>query len=288
MTQIIAIDWSGRDTGAAEFIWLARVVDDRLVQLDNGYERGAVIHAAIDFARSDPRTVVGLDFAFGFPAWYSRAQGWASGKDAWQAMETGGEELLATCEPPFWGRAGKHSKEAQELGPPLRLTEKGISAKSVFQIGGAGAVGTGSLRGMQHLAELSVDGFSIWPFDDPAWPLAVEIYPRLLTGNVHKNRHHDRRKYLESHFPEQDPVLMERAAGSEDAFDAAVSAMVMGEQSRDFDHLAAFDPHAPERLEGAIWRPPEVRARMVGELLAAAAPHAGTGSSAVRGARDSR
>lgn len=49
MAQVIAIDWSGRDTGAAEFIWLARVVDGRLVELENGYDRGAVIRAAIDF-----------------------------------------------------------------------------------------------------------------------------------------------------------------------------------------------------------------------------------------------
>jgi catechol 2,3-dioxygenase-like lactoylglutathione lyase family enzyme len=62
-----------------------------------------------------------------------------------------------------------------------------------FQIGGAGAVGTGSLRGMQHLADLAHAGFSIWPFDRPGWPLAVEIYPRLFTPGVVKSRHRARR-----------------------------------------------------------------------------------------------
>lgn len=175
-------------------------------------------------------------------------------------MATGDAKgLLAACEPPFWGRPGKGAQEAQQLGAPYRLTEEGLGAKSVFQIGGAGAVGTGSLRGMEHLAELSAAGFSIWPFDDPAWPLAVEIYPRLLTGKVAKNRHRERRKYLDGRFAEQDPVLLERAAGSEDAFDAAVSALVMGRHSGRFDALPMFDPRAPARIEGAIWRPPEPR-----------------------------
>jgi hypothetical protein len=90
--------------------------------------------------------------------------------------------------------------------------------------------------------------------------VVVEIYPRLLTllaagGPVVKSRHRDRRAVMERCFPEQDPVLRERAAGSDDAFDAAVSALVMARRA---DHLAALPriaPDVPARLEGEFWVP---------------------------------
>ena len=64
MTQVIAVDWSGREKGAAEAIWLARVTDGRLVELDNGRDRVEVISAVIAHANKEPMTVAGFDFAF--------------------------------------------------------------------------------------------------------------------------------------------------------------------------------------------------------------------------------
>ena len=183
MMQTIAIDWSGRERGAAEAIWFARVRDGTLVELENGMERDEVIDTAIAAARREPQTVVGLDFAFAFPAWYSERRGWASGRAIWDAMRDDAEALLEACEPPFWGRPGTR---AQTLGPALRETEAEAPAtpKSVFQIGGAGAVGTGSLRGMRHLADLADAGFAIWPFDDPRVPMAR----RDLPARAHRAR----------------------------------------------------------------------------------------------------
>ena len=252
--QTIAVDWSGRERGAAEAIWFARVRDGALVELENGRERDEVIAAVIAAAERDTRTVAGLDFAFAFPAWYSGQRGWSMGREVWDAMRDEAEALLAACEPPFWGRPGK---PAQQLGPPLREGEAELerAPKSVFQIGGAGAVGTGSLRGMRHLADLADAGFAIWPFDDPGWPLAVEIYPRSLTGPVLKSRHRTRREYLAARFGEQDAVMRERAAGSEDAFDAAVSALVMARHGDELAALPAVPHGSVRRLEGAIWTP---------------------------------
>jgi hypothetical protein len=254
VTQTVAIDWSGRERGAAEAIWLARVRDGTLVELENGMERGEVIDAAIAAARADRETVIGLDFAFAFPAWYSARRGWSSGRAVWDAMRDEAESLLAACEPPFWGRPGVR---AQALGPPLRETEAAAPStpKSVFQIGGAGAVGTGSLRGMRHLADLADAGVAIWPFDDPRLPMALEIYPRALTGPVLKSRHRARREYLAHRFADQEPAMRERAAGSEDAFDAAVSALVMAQHRDEFATLAAAPSDSRARLEGAIWLP---------------------------------
>lgn len=254
MTQVIAVDWSGRAKGAAEAIWLARVDDGQLVELENGRERKEVVAAAIERARGDPRTIAGFDFAFSFPRWYCEANGWATGIEVWRAMRQRSEELLRSCEPPFWGREGT---TAQKHGDSYRKTDRAVpgQAKSVFQIGGAGAVGTGSLRGMPHLVDLVEHGFSIWPFDAPDWPLAIEIYPRVFAPGVVKGRHRERLAHLERSFPEQRPVLLERAAGSEDAFDAAVSALAMSANIDALGRLPERPVGSAERIEGEIWAP---------------------------------
>ena len=169
----------------------------------------------------------------------------------WRAMSERGEGLLRNCEPPLWGRPGRPNPNGADRG--YRRTDAG-GAKSVFQIGGAGAVGTGSIRGMAHLLTLAEAGFSVWPFDPPGWPRAIEIYPRALTGPVTKGRWRQRHDYLSWNFGGQNPSLLERAAGSEDAFDAAVSAIVMSEHAAE---IAALEPirERPLALEGCIWRP---------------------------------
>jgi hypothetical protein len=247
MSDVIAIDWSGRQQGAAETIWLAHARDGKLLSLENGCDRAGVVEAAI--ALAGPEAVVGLDFAFSFPRWYCELEGWSAGRDVWAAMRDHGETLLARCEPPFWGRTGK---QRQTLGDGHRATETGSSARSVFQIGGAGAVGTGSIRGMPHLLRFVEAGFAIWPFDAPSARNVVEIYPRDLTGKVNKSRHLERRAHLEKSFADQCAVLRERAAGSEDAFDAAVSAVVMAAH---VGELARLPARTPAPIEGEIWRP---------------------------------
>ncbi len=253
MTQLIAVDWSGRAKGEGEATWLARVVGGELVELRNGRTREQVVEDLVGLAANDPRTFVGLDFAFSFPRWYCEQEGWRSGHEAWRAMEERAEEILAACPAPFWGRSGT-TRPADK--PQQRVTEQGTTAKSVFQIGGAGAVGTGSLRGMPVLERLAQAGYSIWPFDDPGQRCVLEIYPRLLTGErLTKTRYAERWAYMDRHHPEQPERMRERAAGSEDAFDAAVSALAM---ARHLDELEALPPVArdsPDRIEGRIWLP---------------------------------
>lgn len=265
----MAVDWSGRAGDAGESLWLAEVRDGRLAELRNGWSRSGLIAHLVGLAEDDPDLVVGLDFAFSFPAWWCAAQGWRSGPEVWAALGREdarlAESLLAACEPPFWGRSGARNPNDAVSG--LRRTERDDApgAKSVFQIGGAGAVGTGSLRGMPHLATLASRGFSVWPFtppgSPPGWPRVLEIYPRLLTRAgrppvraVVKTRWSARHAHMEREFPEQAAALRERAAGSEDGFDAAVSALVM---SRHLDELrqlpGAVD--SVDRIEGRIWRP---------------------------------
>ncbi|HSR25927.1 MAG TPA: hypothetical protein VLW53_20410, partial [Candidatus Eisenbacteria bacterium] len=184
---------------------------------------------------------VGLDFAFSLPLWFLDRCGFEHGMAVPEAVAEG---WLRDCPPPFWCRYGR--RRGSE--PQHRLTELEVApnARSVFQIGGAGAVGTGSLRGFPLLRRLRAEGFAIWPFDPPRLPAAVEIFPRLLTGPVVKSRASERERHLrERRWPVG-------AAVTEDAFDAAVSALVM---DRNAARLAALPAESDPviRREGRIW-----------------------------------
>ena len=252
--RVVAVDWSGKATGAAESLWRAEVFEGKLTELRNGLGRDELVAKLVELADEEPCMVIGLDFAFSFPAWWCEEEGWSTGEDVWAAMGHRGEDLLAACEDPFWGRPGRRNPHPQDrLYRRTENNEGGARPKSVFQIGGAGAVGTGSIRGMPHLLNLAKNDFGIWPFSE-GWPRVVEIYPRALTGPVNKSRWSTRHAYLLERFPAQPTDLLERAAGSEDAFDAAVSALVMSEHEAELRTLAP--PAGPTYgIEGEIWRP---------------------------------
>ncbi len=140
--------------------------------------------------------VVGFDFSFSYPAWFLRELGIGSAPEFWRLVADGqGERWLhRDCEDGrFWGRVGslRHGKKPAEfcgehahrmlrraetvlkvraeIADPLAAARiAGIAPKSVFQIGGAGAVGTASLRGMPGLLRLREAGFRIWPYDAPS------------------------------------------------------------------------------------------------------------------------
>jgi hypothetical protein len=252
--RCVAVDWSGRVTGAQRFIWIAEAVDGRLTVLEDGRDREEAIDWVIARAATYPELVAGFDFAFSFPAWYCQTRGWRDGPSVWRAMAAEGEALLATCPDPFWGRPGHGRPGSVQRG--LRETDRVDirGAKSVFQIGGSGAVGTGSVRGMPQLLALRAAGFAVWPFDPPRLPLAIEIYPRAMYGRaVVKSRGSDRRRALDQRLAGQPAELLTRAAASEDAFDAAVSAFVM---SRSEAALRALSFDQAWTLEGRAWTPP--------------------------------
>jgi len=258
--RTVAVDWSGARAGAERKIWLADARDGVVVRLECGRSQETLVAHVIDEARRTPALAVGLDFGFAFPAWYMRTLGCEDAPSLWRRMAAGeGERLLAACAPPFWGRAGSRKPTGCVLyrRDELTLRSPATPLKSVFQVGGAGAVGTGSIRGMAALYALREGGFRIWPFDDavPGGPVAVEIYPRAFTGSVVKSRPEGRRAGLAGRAPQfARPELLELAAASEDAFDAAISALAMSAAA---DELARL-PHigdAEARLEGLIWRP---------------------------------
>jgi hypothetical protein len=254
--RVVAVDWSGDAHLARSRMWLAEATEPgRLSRLEAGRDRASVTQHLL--AETGP-LVVGLDFGFSFPVWFLDQLGARSAPALWARVAEDGEAWLAACQPPFWGRRG-HPRPLL-AGRPFRRTElavprtSGIGPKSMFQIGGRGAVGTGSLRGMPLLHRLHEAGARIWPCTDGAGPLVVEIYPRLLTGYVHKSRSSARLELLVRRYPTLDPRHVRLAEQSEDAFDAAVSALVMVEHLADLAALPLeSDPELA--LEGRIWHP---------------------------------
>lgn len=82
----------------------------------------------------------------------------------------------------------------------------------------------------------------------------VEIYPRALTGAVVKSKAGDRAGYLARRHPGLGRQMREQAASSEDAFDAAISALVMADHAPSLANLQrTADPVVA--LEGRIWLP---------------------------------
>jgi hypothetical protein len=256
MPRAIAVDWSGAVTGERAKLWIAEAVDGELQTLESGRTRGEAISWVCERRAAVPSCVAGFDFSFSLPAWFLDQQGCGTIDEVWACVAERGEDWLRECPVPFWGRPGhKRGTEPQLRGCEEGWNVRGIVPKSVFQIGGAGAVGTGTLRGIPFLPALRAAGWSIWPYDDPADHVAAEIWTRLLTGPVAKSSADGRRDWLRANASLRGRLL--RAAGdSEDAFDAAACAIVLS-RCGDLDSTLRT-PQTGDPREGAMLVPPSV------------------------------
>lgn len=257
--RVIAVDWSGARDAARRKIWLCEVAGGRVERLERGRSREEVVDHLVAEARRDPSFAVGLDFAFSFPARFLEKRGHRWVDSVWREVEEHGEAWLADCpSPPFWGKPGKRKPafgDALHRATELEVREEtGRSPLSVFQIGGVGAVGVASIRGMPALPRLRAEGFSIWPFDEPAAPLVVEVWPRAFMGGVVKSRAEERRRFLAERHPDLPEHVRLRAEGNDDAFDALVTALGMDRHRGELKRVERADD-ARTRLEGAIWLP---------------------------------
>lgn len=246
----VAVDWSGARTGLRRKLWLAEARGGRLERVEALWNtREALIEHLCGLGERP--LVVGLDFSFSLPEWFLRAQGARSAAELWAIVARDGERWLAESPPPFFGRPGRKRSEHD----PLRLfrkTERELEwqPKSTFQIGGAGAVGTGSLRGMPQLLTLRAKGFAILPFDAASGRDVLEIYPRLCTGSVRKSDANARRRCASERLGARNQRWLATLAGSEDALDAALSALALA------SHFEPGQLSNASPLEGGIWAPP--------------------------------
>jgi hypothetical protein len=234
--RAVAVDWSGAAAPAAQrrAIWVAEAVDGVLVALGAGRTRDETIDHLLDRLGAEPETVVGLDFSFSFSAWWGRAVGAPDGPAVWAVTAELGERWLAECRPPFWGRPGRPRPAYRPDQPEWRRTELLENPgqrrpKSTFQVGGTGTVGTGSIRGMPSLTRMRAAGAKVWPFDPwpRSGPVVAEVYPRWCTGPVVKSDPGARDAHLQRGWPGLAPALRRLAVASEDAFDAACTALTL-------------------------------------------------------------
>lgn len=258
MPRAIAVDWSGALTGERAKLWIAEAVDGELELLESGRTRAEVIDWVCTRRAQVPACVAGFDFSFSLPAWFLDHHACSTIDEAWTLVAEHGERWLAECPAPFWGRPGRRrGDEPQFRGCEEGWNVRGTVPKSVFQIGGAGAVGTGTLRGIPFLPALREAGWAIWPYDAPTDHVVAEIWTRLLTGPVAKSSADARRRWLRAHTALRGRLLRD-AGGSEDAFDAAACAVVLS-RSPDLD-AALRAPRSGDPREGSMLVPPSVLA----------------------------
>ena len=253
----IAIDWSGDATerGQRTRIVAAIVREGRVAEVTGGRTRAEVAHWLAAMATAADPLLVGLDFSFSLPEWFAREHECHSIEAVWELVAERAEPWLRGCAPPFWGRPGVRCELAAAARYRVceqQLRARGRQPKSIFQVGGAGAVGTGSLRGMPWLAWLRERGFAIWPFDAVGLCTAFEVYPSLF-AKVATNDAIGRAAHL---TPLSHGVLgareREAAIASDDAFDAVVSALAMWDRRAELLALPRTSD-AVAAIEGAVW-----------------------------------
>ncbi len=254
----IAVDWSGDKSAARKKIWLGEALEGDLVRLECGRSGAELADHLVDLANTNSQLIAGFDFGFSLPAWFLADLGCETAPAMWQRSVSEAEQWIRV-NPPFWGGMyGKRPVYTERQNPyrvsDLTINIGGISPKSVFQVGGGGSVGTGSARGWPILHTLREAGFSIWPFDPPRLPMVVEIYPRVLTSAVNKSSAIERAAHLKRNYPGLTTPMASKAAANDDAFDAAVSALVMDRYVDQLLNLPVInDPRT--LLEGVIWHP---------------------------------
>jgi hypothetical protein len=258
--RVLAVDWSGAVANARAGIRVAEARDGRLVSVRGDLDRDGVADHVLALADRGPVTV-GIDFSFALPAWFARERGCDDVDALWSLVAEEGEGWLRTEPPPFWGRTTRRPP-ADPRRPPFRETEEhvrslGLAPKSTFQIGGAGAVGTGSLRGMPHLARLRAAGVAVWPFDAAGEATVVEVYPSVWTSGA--RRLPVTRRAVAAQDPRVAPDLRDAVAASEHAFDAAVTALAMAAHDDELRTLPAGS--GAQAIEGSLWLPEALRAR---------------------------
>ena len=251
----VGIDWSG-DRRAADRphtkLWWAEADDAGvLVRLEPSSRRA--VRDELLARRSEPGLVVGIDAGFGYPAWFVEALGCEHGTEVWaRAGEVAA--WAAARRPPFWGWAGSRRPLDVEL---MRHTEalarqEGLVTRSVFQVGGPGSVGTGTIAVLDLLAELHQAGVAIWPFTSavPDRPVVAEVFPRVFARKVVKTDPSERAAHLAAIHPDLDPAWLGAASASDDAFDATLVALGLAAGS---PPPLPTDPLAA--VEGWIWMP---------------------------------
>ncbi len=227
--RFAVVDWSGANvprTGA-DSIWIARsagVSSNPATRHDATEQIAALIEDAL---RSGERLMIGFDFAFGFPAGFSRSVGLQDWASVWAHLHAHIEDdarnrsnrfavaaawnRLCPGEGPFWGYTMKdglpdglsrksHAAWTHPFTYKREAERRERKASPVFKLAYTGSVGSQSLLGIARLEGLRrrfPGKIAIWPFetdfaDDLSAPIVfAEIYPSrhaVADGQAVKDR----------------------------------------------------------------------------------------------------
>jgi len=217
---VVMVDWSGgNDRGATpckDAIWAgvarAGVVEDP-VYLRNRQVAEAWLADRFGAERAKGRKVLaGFDFPFGYPSgvaeritdradpfalWHwleARIEDSPKRNNRWQVAAD--MNALFPGVGPFWGNGTKtdvdglprkgRSRQGHGAQDWRQMERAARGSFSVWQLAGAGAVGSQTLMGLPVLARLRRRfGACVWPFEAPEGGLVfAEIWPSLINGAV--------------------------------------------------------------------------------------------------------
>ncbi len=222
--RIAVLDWSAAGTPrqGADSIWLGLASGDQVTTMNLPTRHGAEAHLTDLIEQTltaRKRLLIGVDFAFGYPAGFARhLTGAPQALAVWDWLEAQIEDapdnrnnhkaVAATInrmwdgDGPFWGNGekrdypglGRHKATLPDGLSEQRATDALASSplakpKSVWQLSGAGVVGAQSLTGLPMLARLRRsfgDALGVWPFQPcESTPIVLaEVYPSMLAAEV--------------------------------------------------------------------------------------------------------
>ncbi|MCU0800568.1 MAG: hypothetical protein MUD11_02125 [Rhodobacteraceae bacterium] len=217
--RVIVVDWSGRATrspahDSKDAIWVA-VVQGASGQATPTYHRSraaAEVHLQALLAEGG-RQLLGFDFPMGYPQGFAKAltgqnntralHGWIASHVRDGADNSNNRFEVAAGinrrlggQGPFWGcpkqapRDGLPARKVVDyaalgLAEKRRVERENPPAKPVWQLLGAGSVGSQALLGIPVVHRLAqATGAAVWPFEAPRDLTLAEVYPSLLSRAV--------------------------------------------------------------------------------------------------------
>ena len=215
--RVIVVDWSGKASRSParecrDAIWIG-LCDDSRWGADYFRSRSDAVAWLTAALCEGGSQLIGFDFPMGYPAGLARRltgtddaralHGWLAerivdGPDNRNNRFEVAASVNASLggKGPFWGcpknRQGPHLSAFKDVDyAALGLAEKRRveietpPAKSVWQLLGAGSVGSQALLGIPAVHRLArATGASVWPFEPVGTLTIAEIYPSLLAPAV--------------------------------------------------------------------------------------------------------
>lgn len=220
---VIIVDWSARAVPSPEkpskdsiWIGLHRVSHKETHYLRTRIEAEKTLAGILDGeAEAKRRVLVGFDFPMGYPKGFAkRLTGQNNAPSIWQWLAenivddarnatnrlTVGGQINALFHPlfgPFWGRPKSHDiprlpftkaidYQAINLSERRAIERLLPSASPVWQLMGAGSVGSQSLTGLPMIHRLAQrTDCKVWPFEDTnAGLVLAEVYPSIIRAAV--------------------------------------------------------------------------------------------------------